>query len=140
LPGVAQEQLGIIRKGAQLVAAYANAEVPKITVLLRKGYGGAYIALDSMAIGATAVYAWPTARISIMGAEGAVDVLYRRELARFSGNDYLARRQQLIESFAANSPGVAAALKAGQITALIEPEQTRETLISALGVSGSDAG
>ena len=81
MPGVAQERGGIIRHGAKMLFAYASATVPKITVILRKAYGGAYLAMCSSDMGADAVYAWPTAEIAVMGAEGAVKILYKKEIA-----------------------------------------------------------
>jgi len=128
-PGVAQEKAGIIRHGANLVSAYIQAQVPKITILMRKGYGGAYIALNSKAIGATAVYAWPNAEVSVMGAAGAVDVIHHRALAALPDAEARQLRMKLITEFTASSPGLSEALATGQIDAIIQSDQTRDVLI-----------
>jgi len=137
LPGIAQERAGIIRHGANLVSAYVNANVPKFTIIMRKGYGGAYIALDSMALGASEVFAWPTAEISIMGAAGAVDVLHHRTLAKLPATEAAQKRAQLIREFENDNPGLRAALSSGQITQIILPAATREVLIDTLGLRDS---
>jgi acetyl-CoA carboxylase carboxyltransferase component len=95
LPGLGQEAGGIIRKGAKLLYAYSEASVPRITVVLRKAFGGAYIVMNSKSLGADAAFAWPGAEIAVMGAEGAVDVIYHREvLADPSRRDELIERYQ----------------------------------------------
>ena len=132
LPGTAQESQGIIRHGAALVAAYVKAQVPKFTIIMRKAYGGAYIAMDSMALGATKVFAWPDAEVSIMGAVGAVDVLHHRALAKLPDDAAAATRAQLIQDFKTNSPGLQDALATGQVSEIIHPSETRETLITSL--------
>src|ERR1051325_8261137 len=132
LPGVAQEHGGIIVHGAKLLYAFAEATVPKITVITRKAYGGAYCVIASKHIRADMNYAWPTAEIAVMGAEGAVGVLYRREINEAADKD-AARRARIIEledKFA--NPYVAA--ERGFIDEVIEPAQTRPKLIRALAL------
>ncbi|HXD29750.1 MAG TPA: acyl-CoA carboxylase subunit beta [Pyrinomonadaceae bacterium] len=132
LPGVDQEHGGIIRHGAKLLYAYAEATVPKITVITRKAYGGAYCVMASKHIRTDVNFAWPTAEIAVMGAEGAVGILYRREIGEAKDQDE-ARRSRIVEledKFA--SPYVAA--ERGFIDEVIEPAQTRPKLIRALGL------
>ncbi|CAM5743970.1 hypothetical protein SALBM311S_01504 [Streptomyces alboniger] len=97
LPGVDQEHGGIIRHGAKLLYAYCNATVPRIQVILRKAYGGAYIVMDSRSIGSDLSFAWPTNEIAVMGAEGAANVVFRREIA--AADDAEAERARLIASY-----------------------------------------
>jgi acetyl-CoA carboxylase carboxyltransferase component len=126
LPGIEQERGGIIRHGAKMLFAYSSATVPKVTILTRKSYGGAYLAMCSLDLGADAVYAWPTAEVAVMGAEGAVNILYRKELKE--AEDPKAKRAELVagyrEEFA--SPYLAAAR--GYITDIIEPATTRPVI------------
>jgi len=130
LPGKAQERGGIIRHGAKMLFAYASTTVPKITVIMRKSYGGAYIAMCSKELGADAVFAWPTAEIAVMGAEGAVGILHREEIKKAA--DPVARRAELIAEYRAQfaSPYQAAAL--GSVTDVIEPAETRAVVAKAL--------
>jgi propionyl-CoA carboxylase beta chain len=130
LPGVAQEHGGIIRHGAKLLYAFAEATVPKITVITRKAYGGAYCVMASKHIRTDINFAWPSAEIAVMGAEGAVGVLYRREIKEAADADAArrARVAELEEKFA--NPFVAA--ERGFIDEVIEPAQTRPKLIRAL--------
>jgi propionyl-CoA carboxylase beta chain len=130
LPGVAQEYGGIIRHGAKLLYAFAEATVPKITVITRKAYGGAYCVMASKHIRTDINFAWPTAEIAVMGAEGAVGVLYRREINEAADKEAarLARVSELEEKF--QNPYVAA--ERGFIDEVIEPAQTRPKLIRAL--------
>ena len=130
LPGVQQERGGIIRHGAKMLFAYASATVPKITVILRKAYGGAYLAMCSSDMGADAVYAWPTAEIAVMGAEGAVRILYKREIAAAANPaaeeaKYVAEYRGLF-----SSPYVAA--KKAIIDDVIDPAETRAVVSMAL--------
>ncbi|HEY3025056.1 MAG TPA: acyl-CoA carboxylase subunit beta [Pyrinomonadaceae bacterium] len=132
LPGVAQEHGGIIKHGAKLLYAFAEATVPKITVITRKAYGGAYCVMASKHIRTDINFAWPSAEIAVMGAEGAVGVLYRREISEASDKES-ARRSRIVEleeKFA--SPYVAA--ERGFIDEVIEPAQTRPKLIRALSL------
>ena len=130
LPGVEQERGGIIRHGAKLLFAYSAATVPKITVVLRKAYGGAYIAMCSKGLGADRVLAWPTAEIAVMGAEGAVNIVYRREIASAENPEAVrkAKLDEFRERFA--SPFIAA--ENGFVDDVIEPRQTRPRVIRAL--------
>ncbi len=130
LPGVAQEHNGIIRHGAKLLYAYSAATVPKVTVVLRKAYGGAYVAMCSKDLGADKVLAWPTAEIAVMGAEGAAEIVFRREIA--AAEDPVARRAELVEEYRTtfSTPYVAAAR--GLVDDIIEPARTREHVSRAL--------
>ncbi len=130
LPGIEQEHGGIIRHGAKLLYAYAEATVPKITVITRKAYGGAYVVMNSRAVRADVVYAWPTAQIAVMGAQGAVNIIHRREIAK--ADDPEARNQELIEEYEQqfNNPYIAA--ERGFVDEVIEPRETRPRLIRAL--------
>ncbi|HHW70144.1 MAG TPA: methylmalonyl-CoA carboxyltransferase [Clostridiales bacterium] len=132
LPGVDQEHGGIIRHGAKLLYAYSEATVPKIAVILRKAYGGAYIAMSSRHLGADRVYAWPTAEIAVMGPDGAANIIFRKEIQ--AADDPIEFRQQKIEEYREKfaNPYVAAAR--GYIDDIIEPQATRPYLIGALQV------
>jgi propionyl-CoA carboxylase beta chain len=130
LPGVGQEWQGIIRRGAKLIYAYAEATVPKVTVITRKAYGGAYDVMGSKHLGGDVNLAWPTAQIAVMGAPGAVNILYRRELAAAADPDALrAQRIAEYEDTLAN-PYIAA--ERGYIDAVIRPAETRTAVASAL--------
>jgi propionyl-CoA carboxylase beta chain len=122
-PGLAQEQGGIIRHGAKMLFAYASATVPKITVIMRKAYGGAYLAMCSSDLGADLVYAWPTAEIAVMGAEGAVNIIFGKELKGSDNPD--ARRAELIETYRDQFASPYQAAANALITDVIEPSQTR---------------
>jgi len=130
LPGVDQEHDGIIRHGAKLLYAYSEATVPRVTVIMRKAYGGAFLVMNSRAIRADLVLAWPTAQIAVMGAQGAVNVIHRREIA--ASDDPEAERAQLVADYEEkfNNPYVAA--KNGLVDNVIEPRETRPRLIRAL--------
>jgi len=130
LPGVGQEHNGIIRHGAKLLYAYSEATVPRVTVITRKAYGGAYVVMNSRSVRADLVMAWPSAEIAVMGAAGAVNIIHRRELAESDDGD--GRRQELISAYEEkfNNPYVAA--EHGLVDEIIEPRQTRPRLIRAL--------
>jgi len=130
MPGVEQEHGGIIRHGAKLVYAYCEATVPKITVITRKAYGGAYCVMNSKHIRGDLVFAWPTAEIAVMGPEGAVNVIFRRELDRAEDPD--ARRRQLVAEYRARFANPYVAASRGYIDAVIEPRETRPRLINGL--------
>jgi acetyl-CoA carboxylase carboxyltransferase component len=130
MPGAEQEHGGIIRHGAKVVYAYAEATVPKICIVTRKAYGGAYIALSSKDLGTDLVYAWPTARIAVLGAEGAVSVLFRRQLAQ--AEDPEAMRSQLIARFREQFNTPYRAASSGHIDEVILPSETRARLGAAL--------
>jgi propionyl-CoA carboxylase beta chain len=127
LPGVAQERGGIIRHGAKMLFAYGAATVPKITVILRKAYGGAYLAMCSQDLGADLVFAWPTAEIAVMGAEGAVKILYKREIEKDP-----ACEAKLIADYRAKFASPYQAAGKGIITDVIRPGQTRAMVAMAL--------
>ena len=131
LPGTVQEYGGIIRHGAKLLFAFAEATVPKLTVITRKAYGGAYCVMSSKHIRSDVNYAWPTAEIAVMGAEGAVNVLYKRELE--TAPDPAAARAARIAEYRAKFANPYAAAQRGFIDEVILPRQTRAKLIAALG-------
>ncbi len=130
LPGVEQERGGIIRHGAKLLFAYSAATVPKITVVLRKAYGGAYIAMCCKDLGADRVVAWPTAEIAVMGADGAAEIVFRREIN--AAEDKAARRQELVNEYREtfSNPFVAAGRRL--VDDIIDPAETRKVLVDAL--------
>lgn len=132
LPGVQQEHGGIIRHGAKLLFAYSEATVPKITVILRKAYGGAYIAMGSKHLGADLVAAWPTAEIAVMGPEGAANIIFRKEIETAPNPE--EKRKELVQKYreAFANPYVAAAR--GYIDAVIEPAKTRDWIARALEI------
>ena len=130
LPGTQQEHGGVIRHGAKIIYAYAEATVPKITLIIRKAYGGAYIALGSRHLGADFVFAWPTAEIAVMGPEGAIEIIYRKELEKAPNPQELAKKfvKEYRDKFA--NPYVAASR--GYVDNVIVPHETRPILIKAL--------
>ena len=130
LPGVDQEHDGIIRHGAKLLYAFSEATVPRITVIMRKAYGGAYLVMNSRAVRADVVFAWPSAEIAVMGAQGAVNVIHRRALA--AADDPEAERAELVADYEKqfNNPYVAA--QHGLVDDVIEPRHTRPRIIRAL--------
>ncbi len=130
LPGTAQEYGGIIRRGAKLLYAYCEATVPRITVITRKAYGGAYVVMNSKHIGADLCYAWPTAEIAVMGSEGAVNVIFRRDIQ--AAQDPLARRRELIAHYEEEFSNPYVAAERGFVDDVIEPADTRPLLIKAL--------
>ena len=134
LPGKDQEDLGIIRRGAKLLYAYAEATVPKLTVITRKAFGGAYIVMGSKKLGADLNFAWPTAQIGVMGAQGAVNILYRRELASVEaeGGDVEARRAQIIADYEAELLNPYQAAELGYLDAVIAPSETRLQIVKGL--------
>ncbi len=137
LPGTTQEYGGIILHGAKLLYAYAEATVPKLTVITRKAYGGAYDVMSSKHVGADFNAAWPTAEVAVMGPEGAVNIVFRRELAEAerNGGDAAARREQLIEEYKERFANPYIAAERGYVDDVIEPEETRAWLIRALETS-----
>jgi acetyl-CoA carboxylase carboxyltransferase component len=132
LPGVDQEHGGIIRHGAKLLYAYCEATVPRLSVITRKAYGGAYLVMNARGVRADLVFAWPSAEIAVMGAQGAVNIIHRRELA--AADDPDALRAELIKDYEEkfNNPYVAAEL--GLVDEVIEPRETRAKLIRAMEV------
>jgi acetyl-CoA carboxylase carboxyltransferase component len=132
LPGVDQEHGGIIRHGAKLLYAYCNATVPRIQVILRKAYGGAYIVMDSRSIGADLSLAWPTNEIAVMGPEGAANVVFRREIAEAADPD--AARAQKVKEYRSELMHPFHAAERGLVDDVIDPGETRAVLIKALSV------
>jgi propionyl-CoA carboxylase beta chain len=141
LPGTQQEYGGIIRHGAKLLFAFAEATVPKLTVITRKAYGGAYCVMASKHIRTDVNYAWPTAEIAVMGPEGAVDIVYKRELERAAHKNTDDReraanreqiRQEKIEEFRSRFANPYVAAERGYVDAVIQPRETRKKLIGAL--------
>jgi propionyl-CoA carboxylase beta chain len=130
MPGLAQERGGIIRHGAKMLFAYAAATVPKLTVIMRKAYGGAYLAMCSADMGADVVYAWPTAEIAVMGADGAVKVLFKKEIA--AAADPKAKEAELVAEYKEKFASPFEAARKGMITDVIDPAQTRGILAMAL--------
>ncbi|MFJ9181424.1 acyl-CoA carboxylase subunit beta [Streptomyces sp. NPDC102360] len=132
LPGVDQEHGGIIRHGAKLLYAYCNATVPRISLIVRKAYGGAYIVMDSRSIGADIALAWPTNEIAVMGAEGAANVIFRREIA--DADDPEAMRQQKIKEYRTELMHPYYAAERGLVDDVIDPADTRAVLIRTLAM------
>ena len=130
LPGIDQEHRGIIRHGAKIVYAYSEATVPKIGITTRKSYGGAYIVMSSKYLGTDVSYAWPSAEIAVMGAEGAVDILFGKEIK--AAPDPAAERQRLAEGYRQRFNNPYQAAYAGYIDDIIEPRETRDKVIAAL--------
>ncbi|HET7476015.1 MAG TPA: acyl-CoA carboxylase subunit beta, partial [Dermatophilaceae bacterium] len=134
LPGTGQEWDGIIRRGAKLIYAYAEATVPLVTVITRKAYGGAYDVMASKHLGADVNLAWPTAQIAVMGAQGAVNILYRKEIAEAvaAGQDELAVRARFVQEYEDTLANPYVAAERGYVDAVIAPSQTRVAVASAL--------
>jgi propionyl-CoA carboxylase beta chain len=130
LPGTVQEYGGIIRHGAKLLYAFAEATVPKVTVITRKAYGGAYCVMSSKHIRTDFNYAWPTAELAVMGPEGAVNILYKRELDEAA--DKIAARSEKIAEFREKFANPFVAASHGFLDEVIQPRQTRRKLITAL--------
>jgi len=135
LPGVGQEHSGIIRHGAKLLYAFSEATVPKVNIIVRKAYGGAYIAMNSKHLGADMVFAWPTAEIAVMGPDGAANIIFRKEIA--NADDPITARKEKIEEYRQkfSNPYIAAAR--GYVDDVIEPATTRARLINALDMLAS---
>jgi propionyl-CoA carboxylase beta chain len=134
LPGTDQEWSGVIRRGAKLLYAYAEATVPLVTVITRKAYGGAYIVMGSKQLGADLNYAWPSAEIAVMGGQGAVNILYRSELkaAEANGQDLAAVRAKLAKDYTYNIASPYLAAERGELDSVIEPAATRVVVTKAL--------
>jgi acetyl-CoA carboxylase carboxyltransferase component len=130
LPGIHQEHGGLIRHGAKLLYAYSEAIVPKVTVILRKAYGGAYIAMCSRHLGADVVFAYPTAEIAVMGAEGAAEIIFKKEIT--GASDQAAMREQKIREYREQFYNPYRAAERGFVDAVIDPAETRPRLASAL--------
>jgi acetyl-CoA carboxylase carboxyltransferase component len=135
LPGVDQEHAGVIRHGAKVLYAYSEATVPKLTIIMRKAYGGAYIAMCSRHLGADFVVAWPTAEIAVMGPEGAANIIFRREID--TAKDPEAMRQKKIKEYEEKFANPYVAASQGYVDVILEPHNTREALIRALSLAKS---
>jgi acetyl-CoA carboxylase carboxyltransferase component len=129
LPGTNQEYGGIIRHGAKILYAYSEATVPKVTVITRKAYGGAYVAMCSKSLGADLVFAWPTAEVAVMGSEGAVNIIFKNDIAR--AEDKEATKQKILEEYAAEFATPYKAAERGFVDDVIEPHTTRQRIIDA---------
>jgi acetyl-CoA/propionyl-CoA carboxylase carboxyl transferase subunit len=132
LPGVGQEWDGVVRRGAKLLHAFAEATVPRVTLVTRKAYGGAYVAMNSRALGATRVFAWPGAEIAVMGAVAAIRIMHRRALASVPPEERHEAEARLAAEYQATAGGLRRALDLGVIDAIIEPGQTRHALAQAI--------
>jgi acetyl-CoA/propionyl-CoA carboxylase carboxyl transferase subunit len=137
LPGVAQEHSGVLRRGAKLLHAFAGATVPRVTLVTRKAYGGAYLAMNARAMGATAVYAWPTAQVAVMGSGAAVDVLHRRRLAAVAADARAGLHDQLVAEHERAVGGVQRLVDDGVVDAVLQPASTPRALAAALALAPS---
>lgn len=140
LPGVEQEWGGVVRRGAKLLHAFSEAVVPRVTLVLRKSYGGAYIAMNCRALGATAVFAWPEAEVGVMGAKAAVSILHRKTLAAASDAERPALEAQLIVEHEQIAGGVARAMSIGVVDEVIDPATTRQVVAEALAAAPAGRG
>jgi acetyl-CoA carboxylase carboxyltransferase component len=134
LPGVGQEHGGVIRHGAKLLYAYSEATVPKITIIVRKAYGGAYIAMCSRHLGADQVFAWPSAEIAVMGPDGAANIIFKREIEEAA--DPAAARKDKIEEYKHNFANPYKAAVRGYVDDVIDPAESRKRLVKALAMLG----
>jgi propionyl-CoA carboxylase beta chain len=132
LPGAEQERAGIIRRGAKVIYAYGNATVPMVTVITRKAYGGAYIVMGSKGIGADYAYAWPNAEIAVMGADGAVQILNRRDIKAAPEDEQAAVAKQLSDEYAAKNINPNFSVEMGELDGIVQPIDTRDTIVAAL--------
>jgi acetyl-CoA/propionyl-CoA carboxylase carboxyl transferase subunit len=135
LPGVGQEWDGVVRRGAKLLHAFAEAVVPRVTLVTRKSYGGAYIAMNARSLGATNVFAWPGAEVAVMGAKAAVGILHRKKLAAAPPHEREALHAQLAEEHERIAGGVNRALEIGVVDEVVEPARTRRRLVAALAAA-----
>jgi len=132
LPGVGQEHEGIIRHGAKLLYAYCEATVPRIQVITRKAYGGAYVVMNSKSIGADLAFSWPSGQLAVMGAAGAVDIVYRRDLAEIAERQRPQRREELVDEYEEKFLNPYLAAERGFIDDVIDPAETRHKLVASL--------
>jgi acetyl-CoA/propionyl-CoA carboxylase carboxyl transferase subunit len=140
LPGVGQEWDGVVRRGAKLVHAFAEAAVPRVTLVTRKAFGGAYIAMNSRSLGATQVFAWPDAEMAVMGAKAAVGILHRKALAAAAEEEREALYAKLAEHHEQIAGGVDRAVAIGVVDEVIKPAQTRRRLAEALAAAPAGRG
>jgi acetyl-CoA/propionyl-CoA carboxylase carboxyl transferase subunit len=136
LPGVGQEWDGVVRRGAKLLHAFGEAVVPRVTVVTRKTYGGAYIAMNARSLGATRVFAWPGAEVAVMGAVAAVRILHRRKLAEVSPDIRGQVEAELAEEHARLAGGIDKAIEIGVVDEVVEPARTRSAIAKAIAASG----
>ena len=130
LPGVEQEHGGIIKSGAKLLYAYSESTVPRICVVTRKAYGGAYIVMDSIGLGADKVFAWPSAEVAVMGAEGAVDIIHRKKIKDAENPKEV--REKLIDEYKKEFNNTNKAIELELVESVISPSQTRKKIIYSL--------
>ena len=135
LPGVSEEYDGIIRRGAKLLYAFCEATVPRVSVITRKAYGGAYVVMNSKGIGADFAFAWPSAELAVMGPQGAVEIVYRRELA--DSSEPAARRAELVEEYTERYANPYVAAERGYVDDVIDPADTRRTIVRSLDLLAS---
>jgi acetyl-CoA/propionyl-CoA carboxylase carboxyl transferase subunit len=140
LPGVGQEWDGVVRRGAKLLHAFAEAVVPRVTLVTRKSYGGAYIAMNSRSLGATAVFAWPGAEVAVMGAKAAVGILHRKKLAAALPGEREALHAQLAAEHEHIAGGVNRAREIGVVDDVVDPAETKRRLVAALTAAPSGRG
>ncbi|SCL16877.1 acetyl-CoA/propionyl-CoA carboxylase carboxyl transferase subunit [Micromonospora nigra] len=140
LPGLGQEWDGVVRRGAKLLHAFAEAVVPRVTLVTRKAYGGAYIAMNSRSLGATAVFAWPHAEVAVMGASAAVNILHRKRLAATPAEERDTLRAQLVAEQTREAGGVNRALEIGVVDDVITPAETRRRIAEALATAPAARG
>ncbi|MGQ0841987.1 acyl-CoA carboxylase subunit beta [Actinokineospora sp.] len=140
LPGVGQEWEGVVRRGAKLLHAFAEAVVPRVTLVTRKSYGGAYIAMNSRSLGATAVFAWPEAEVAVMGAKAAVGILHRKKLAAAPEEEREALHARLTAEHERIAGGVDRAMAIGVVDEVIDPRGTRQKLAEALAAAPAGRG
>ena len=140
LPGVSQEVGGVVRRGAKLLHAFAECTVPRITLVTRKAYGGAYIAMNSRSLGATAVFAWPGAEIAVMDSAAAVEILHRRTLADAAPEERGLLLDRLTEEHSRTVGGVQTAVDLGLVDEVIDPDSTRSVLAQTLAAARAGRG
>jgi acetyl-CoA/propionyl-CoA carboxylase carboxyl transferase subunit len=140
LPGVGQEWDGVVRRGAKLLHAFAEAIVPRVTLVTRKAFGGAYIAMNSRSLGATQVFAWPDAQVAVMGAKAAVGILHRKALAAAAEDEREALHTKLAEHHEHIAGGIDRAVAIGVVDEVIKPAQTRRRLAESLATAPGDRG
>jgi acetyl-CoA carboxylase carboxyltransferase component len=132
LPGTDQEYGGIIRHGAKLLYAYCEATVPRVQVITRKAYGGAYVVMNSKSIGADLAFAWPSAEVAVMGPQGAVNIIFRKEID--AADDTETRRAELIEEYTERFANPYIAAERGYVDDVIDPRETRRVLVRAFAM------
>lgn len=140
LPGVDQEWGGVVRRGAKLLHAFGEAVIPRVTLVTRKSYGGAYIAMNAHALGATSVFAWPDAEVAVMGSKAAVDILHRKKLAAAPDDEREELRTQLTEEHQRIAGGVGRAMSVGVVDEVVQPTDTRRRIAEALAAAPAGRG